>query len=318
MTWVANIAETCEFAGRLLGEKNLTGVWPPLRWPGGKRWLARQLAPFVADVTEQRYFEPFLGGGALFFTVAPNRAFLSDVNAELISTYKTIKREPSRLERAIEQLPIGKDAYYDIRSEMPRNNLDRAARFLYLNRAGFSGLHRTNKRGEFNVPFGGRSPEILIRKSLIQNASRVLQRAQLGVLDFEDAIRRAGAGDFVYCDPVYALPRPNGSFDRYNNIGFSWADQERLSIAAKGARERGALVLVSNVADSALQKLYHPFRPLMLRRPSRVAASGSKRGSVDEFLFVLAPSSCRKARVIISRMLEEQSGVDDATVPRAA
>jgi DNA adenine methylase len=213
---------------------------------------------------------------------------------------------------------VGKEAYYEIRASAPEKEIERAARFLYLNRVGFSGLHRTNKRGEFNVPYGGRSPDILIRRELIRGAAEALRFAELEVADFEVVMSKAGPGDVVYCDPVYSLPSPNGSFVRYNDVAFPWADQVRLAFAAKQARERGALVLVSNVCDGAVHRLYHPFRPISLRRQSCVAASGENRRVIDEYLFVLAPSNQSSVKAAVARQLSVYQRVDDAPYVYAA
>src|ERR1700690_729520 len=138
---------------RDLGESNR--VEPLLKWPGGKRWLAPWLADLVRDNLTNVYFEPFLGGGSLFFCLQPTKAVLSDVNCELIETYIAVRDSHEKVLDTVRAMPISSGEYYSIRDSEPRSQIERAARFLYLNRTAFGGIFRLNRSGEFNVPYGG-------------------------------------------------------------------------------------------------------------------------------------------------------------------
>lgn len=284
----------------------LQGVDPLLKWPGGKRWIAPKLADFVRPLLRGTYFEPFLGGGAVFFSLRPADAVLSDVNQELIETYKQIRLHPVKVESALGLLRVGKKDFYEIRAKVPSDPIARAARFLYLNRTAFGGIYRVNSCGQFNVPYGGgeRTPEILIRKELIKSAAATLKAAKLLSTDFEDQINSAKAGDVVFCDPTYTVAHNKNAFVRYNEKNFSWKDQERLAAAAKAARMRGATVIVTNAAHDSLLSLYHPFRPIRVWRNSCVASDASRRRRVDEFVFALLPKSHAGDRKRLQKLTE--------------
>jgi DNA adenine methylase len=263
-------------------------VEPFLKWPGGKRWIARELTLHVASKLKSRYYEPFLGGGAVFFALQPRKATLSDINAELINVYRQVKKNPDELIEGIRSVPVSKEKYYFIRNEEPKDPLKRAIRFLYLNRTAFGGIYRLNSEGKFNVPYGGkRTPEILWKNRLIQNASRALKGIKLVVSDFEKMINEAQIGDIVYCDPTYTVAHDNNSFIRYNERNFSWNDQERLAKAAIRAYERGSVVIISNACCQNLIDLYNPFQPQRLTRKSLVCPISKARRDINEYLFIL-------------------------------
>lgn len=269
-----------------------------MKWPGGKRWLSARLSRAINQVLERSYIEPFLGGGAVFFSLCPQRAFLADINEEIINTYKQVRDNASNLTRSLGGIPVDERTYYKIRTQKPRSNFQRAVRFLYLNRTAFSGMYRLNRDGNFNVPYGGgeRTPETLLRRGLLISASNALDGISLVVKDFEPTIDRAGPGDVVYCDPTYTVAHNKNAFVRYNERNFSWADQERLVSSARRARARGAVVVVSNAAHESVASLYWPSRPIVLRRPSSVSRKQNGRGPVDEYLFLMLPSNLKHRR----------------------
>jgi DNA adenine methylase len=262
---------------------------PFLKWPGGKRWAAawiRETARFTGA-----YIEPFLGGGAVFFSLAPRRAVLSDLNADLINAYRIVRDQPEALVDEIQTYDVSESDYYRIRAARPDEPLQRAARFLYLNRTAFAGLYRENRRGEFNVPFGrDRRPDALWRDNLIASASRALQGVELAACDFAVSLRRAGPGDLVYCDPTYTVMQHATGFRRYNERTFSWSDQERLASEAGSARDRGARILVSNAFHPSVRALYPTAQVFELARRSAIARDPANRGSITEYLFVLSPT----------------------------
>jgi len=262
---------------------------PFLRWPGGKRWAAAYIADIIEKQLQHRYIEPFLGGGAVFFSLRPGRAILSDINLDLISTYRAVRDRPCDLLNALRSLQVSKRAYYRIRADVPSSSLLRAARFLYLNRTAFSGMYRVNKRGDFNVPYGGghRTPNMLLETTILEDASAALNRAELKQGDFEAVINAARRGDVVYCDPTYTVTHDQNGFVRYNERNFSWSDQERLAKAAMRAGRRGATVIVSNAHHKEIRKIYRNANFQTLTRQSTLSADPSKRRIVREYLIVL-------------------------------
>lgn len=214
---------------------------PILRWAGSKRYLADRLIPLF-PASYERYVEPFCGSASLFFLVEPPNALLGDVNGELISAYRQLRRSGERIVRLAEALPDDRDAYNAIREAVPEDlpPLHRAARFFYLNRLCFNGLYRTNKAGAFNVPYSGRRTKSVFEAGVGSSCARLLKRAELVVGDFSKTLRRVRQGDFVYLDPPYAT----GSrrvFRQYSADSFGMDDLGRLSrwlavIHARGAR----------------------------------------------------------------------------------
>lgn len=269
-----------------------------LKWPGGKRWLTSRLVPVIRAFLKGQYIEPFLGGGAAFFALRPAKTLLSDINDDLINSYVQVRDNPEALERLLRAIPVDKQTYYQIRAQNPSIRLERAARFLYLNRTAFGGMYRLNRDGLFNVPYGGgeRTPEILWRTGLLSKASHALKKAKIQSSDFECIIDQAVAGDVVYCDPTYTVAHNKNAFVRYNERNFSWTDQNRLATAAKRACARGVFVIISNAAHESISKLYWPFRPLLLERPSLLSPHQKARGYVDEYLFMMLPAALRKYR----------------------
>lgn len=260
---------------------------PFLKWPGGKRWLVKRLVPAMSKSGFNNYYEPFLGGGAVYFALAPDNAILSDLNGELISTYRAVKSAPSALLKRLKEFEQSKGAYYEVREQEFRRQKDIAARFLYLNRLGFAGMYRVNRNGKFNVPYGGRKMDILWEKNLIINASKALQAATLSSCSFEEMITQAEAGDLIYCDPTYTVAHNDNGFLRYNENVFHWSDQKKLAELCKEAARKGVQVVVSNAAHPSIAKLYHPYKPIIVQRHTCVSRTGGGRKKVDEYVFVL-------------------------------
>jgi DNA adenine methylase len=242
-----------------------------------------------------KYYEPFLGGGAVFFALRPNRAVLSDINAELIVTYQQVQTRPAELTQAVRLLKVSSKDYRRVRISKPQRPLDVAARFLYLNRTAFAGMYRLNRNGEFNVPYGGgeRTPAILWERNLLQQASLMLRKATVLKNDFQHALMAAESGDVVYCDPTYTVTHDNNCFRRYNEAVFSWQDQERLRDLAFGAAKRGATVLVSNAFHQDVAQLYRSqeknvcIDTTQLTRVSCVPTEPKHRRLIREYLFAI-------------------------------
>lgn len=268
---------------------------PFLKWPGGKRWLVPQLLELVANIEFNTYFEPFAGGAALFFALQPRRAVLSDVNTDLINTYRQVKSYSPEITRRLMRLPVDQETYYRIRADEPTTRLQRAVRFLYLNRTAFGGIYRLNRNGQFNVPFGGggRTPSVLWERGLLRPAAKTLRRSELRADDFETVLQSATRGDLVYCDPTYTVSHSNNGFIRYNEANFRWEDQRRLAQVCMELRGRGVTVLVSNASHPAVRSLFSPSEVHVFSRPSLVCPNPSSRRTVQEYLFVFRPGQPR-------------------------
>lgn len=266
-------------------------IQPFLKWPGGKRWLLPTLIEIASSFDFNIYREPFLGGGALFFALRPSHAVLSDVNADLINTYRQVKYKSKQLIEILQPLPMGLEQFNEFRSSKTGTSLQRAVRFLYLNRTAFGGMYRLNRAGEFNVPFGGgeRTTEPLWESDLLRCAARALRNAVLCATDFEPMISEAASGDFLYCDPTYTVAHNNNGFVRYNERNFSWADQARLAECCRKAAARGAMVVVSNAYHEEVLNLFAPPQHLVVSRVSRLCPRSEYRRQTDEFVFIFPP-----------------------------
>lgn len=259
---------------------------PFLRWAGGKQWLVAELSACLKPLlAEGRYFEPFLGGGSLFFAARPSNAYLSDSNARLIETYDVVRDRAHELGVVLRSWPRTKDAYYHIRGATFSDKTDRAAQFIYLNRLCWNGLYRVNREGAFNVPYGGEAKDKIIDMLDLPAAAVALGRARLIACDFELALSTVSSKDIVYLDPPYTVLHASNGFRRYNETIFSWEDQERLAGVASDLARRGAHVVVSNADHDSLRQLYHEFIHYRRLRPSLIAGSATRRMQTSELIF---------------------------------
>ena len=262
-----------------------SSLQPFLKWPGGKRWFVERFRGSFA-VEYQMYIEPFVGSGAVFFELRPDRARLGDTNEELISTYQAITRDWKavwdRLRR--HQCQHSDSYYYRIRASRPRSAAGRASRFIYLNRTCFNGMYRVNLRGEFNVPRGTKNSVIMDNDDFRRVAHR-LTKCKFYLADFETLVKRARRNDLIYLDPPYTVKHNNNNFIKYNEHLFSWADQQRLAAALKEADRRGATFVLSNADHISIRKLYNGFATIKrVSRASVLAADKSKRRTTTELV----------------------------------
>ncbi len=232
-------------------------VAPLLRWAGSKRGLLPKLLPYW-PATAKRYIEPFAGSAALFFAIAPKAAILNDVNQELIQTYRTVRGRSQQVAAALGPLPRGKRSYLKLRKANPGNMsaVDRAARFIFLNRYCFNGLYRTNEDGHFNVPYASKRTGQLPDREQLSRAAGCLRRAQLHSSDFETLLKaEARKGDFVYLDPPFAVANRR-VFRQYGPQVFGLEDLERLATLLDVLDNRGVKFVVSYAyCTEALQYL---------------------------------------------------------------
>lgn len=227
-----------------------------LKWAGGKRWLVNKEKDRL-PTEYNRYIEPFLGGGSVFFHMSPDVAIVSDVNQELINTYIAVRDNVDEVYRTlnIHARKHSKQYYYRVREMAPRTNHTLAARMIYLNKACFNGIYRVNKAGKFNVPFGTRT-ELKFEHDNLVESSIALQGAEILCQDFEETVNMAQVNDFLFCDPPYAVIDEDNRFVSYNADVFSWDDQIRLANSLIRAKNRGVKILMTNVDHPAVRSLY--------------------------------------------------------------
>lgn len=259
---------------------------PFLKWPGGKRWLFTKY-PNIFPAQYNVYYEPFLGGGSALFHLLPENAVISDINSELVNVYRIMAYHPMNLREVMVQHCENHNAdyYYEVRDNIPRSNIERAARFLYLNRTCFNGMYRVNKQGDFNVPVGTRNCWIEKTEDL-QEYSRILRRYRICSTDFVRIIHDAAENDLVFADPPYSIASNQSSFIKYNDQLFSWKDQKRLLSALSRARDRGASILATNTAYSQLEDMYrnNGFFVQTVNRFSSISGKSTGRKQQEELL----------------------------------
>ncbi len=262
---------------------------PFLKWAGGKRQL---LEPILKDIPHfNHYYEPFVGGGAVYFALQPKRATINDLNKELVLAYKVVKDDVESLISLLSKWPNESSFFYRIRSMDRLNNfgdmppLLHAARLIYLNHTCYNGLYRENKKGFFNTPFGKyQNPKICSEDNLRQ-ASSVLQKSNTEILnmDFADVVLRAKGGDFVYLDPPYDSLKPD-SFTAYQGGGFNRTDQIRLKQTVDMLDKKGVSFLLSNTATPFILDLYKEYSIQIITAKRPINSNGKGRGNVEEVL----------------------------------
>jgi len=234
-----------------------------------------------------RYHEPFLGGGALYFALQPERAALSDYNSRLIATYTGVRDDVDTVVDTLSQWPYDKDFYLKCRArpidDKPVHDI--AAWMIYLNKAGFNGLYRVNKKGGFNVPFGRYTNPRICDEPNLRACSGVLGQTTLTQGDFDRVLDDAEKGDFVYFDPPYVPASPTASFTSYTSKGFNIGDQIRLRDTALELKKRGVNVLLSNSDTELIHRLYgRGFRTRTVMANRNINCKGARRGKVGEVI----------------------------------
>ncbi|WP_437639552.1 DNA adenine methylase [Sorangium sp. So ce854] len=258
---------------------------PFLKWAGGKGQLLRQFQPLL-PASFRRYFEPFVGGAALFFCLQPKRAALTDVNAELIDCYRAVRDRVEEVIAALGSHEYDEAHYYSVRDLDPKalSLPERAARTIFLNRTGFNGLYRVNSAGRFNVPFGRYVNPSICNPPQLRACSAALQGVELEVRDFERVLDHAGEGDFVYLDPPYSPVSSTANFTSYSAGGFSFRDQERLAALFAALDERGVKVMLSNSDVPEIPPLYKRFKIDRVAALRSINAKSDARGRVGEIV----------------------------------
>lgn len=261
---------------------------PFLKWAGGKRWFVANHLDII-PTNFDRYIEPFLGSGAVFFALNPPNSILGDVNKDLINVYRAIKQDWAgvKVELLKHQKKHSESYYYKVRDLESKGLVDAAAKFIYLNRTCFNGIYRVNREGKFNVPKGSRD-SVVFDSDDFEKVSELLQNTELEVCDFETLIDRAGERDLIFADPPYTVRHNTNGFVKYNEKLFSWEDQVRLASALSRAKKRGAHIVATNANHSSLLSLYRPegFKLKKMSRYSSISADPERRKQFEELLIL--------------------------------
>ena len=265
---------------------------PFLKWVGGKTQLIPEIVKaFPTEVNA--YFEPFVGGGAMFWHLAAQKFFkeahINDWNTELITCYRVIRDNPKALMDALDKMSYDKTLFLAQRALIPKNldDVTRAARMIYLNKCGFNGLYRVNKSGQFNVPFGSfKTPPTLYSRQTILDCSHALQDTWINNGDFENKLEVAKKGDLVYFDPPYVPLNITSNFASYTEKGFGLEAQKRLANVVHELADREVKVVLSNSDTPLVRELYQAYeiREIMARR--NINSNGEGRGAIKELLVV--------------------------------
>jgi DNA adenine methylase len=293
---ISNIEKlSFEEIGSLINEKPK----PFVKWVGGKRQLLEQFKlmnlypPEKFDPKTGRYFEPFVGGGAVFFDLLPQKAFLSDLNNELVITYNVIKNDVESLIISLKKHKNNKDYFLKIRAKDVNklSDLEIASRFIYLNRTCFNGLYRVNSSGGFNVPFAGNKNPLICDEVNLRKISKALKHIEIKKQDYKEVLKKAQKGDFVYFDPPYYPINKTSAFTSYTKESFLEKEQIELRDTFIELTKRGCFVMLSNSDTPFINKIYSEIKIKgKLIRINKVYAGrainsdASKRGKITEVL----------------------------------
>lgn len=270
---------------------------PFLRWAGGKR----QLLPAIHSTIENiefsqgsKFYEPFIGGGALFFSLRSlpnlieglNGAVINDANSELVELYTVIRDRVDELITCLGEMAtdVSEARFYEIRATKFENSIERASRFLYLNRLCFNGLYRVNRSGEFNVPYGKLKKPVVCNDELLKSCSASLKNVEITNVDFELSVAEAKEGDLVYFDPPYVALSKTASFASYQSNGFSDDEHRRLADLIDSLTEKRVHVILSNSDTMLTQSLFRKMNLFSVRANRSISAAAGSRNSVSELL----------------------------------
>ena len=270
-------------------EKLQQETYPIVKWVGGKRQLMFELLKNKPE-NYNRYFEPFIGGGALFFELQPENAYISDMNEELINLYQVVRDNVDELITDLQKHNISKEYFMEIRNidrtkeYKSWSNVKKSSRFIYLNRTCFNGMYRVNSKGEFNVPFGHyKNPRILDENNLI-NCSNLLQRTEIKHADFSEILKAVKKDDFVYFDPPYVPLSETSSFTSYTKDGFDMDMQFKLRDVCDELDSMGVKFLLSNSDTKLVNELYENYNIKKVFASRQINANADGRGKITEVL----------------------------------
>lgn len=261
---------------------------PFLKWAGGKSQLLPELLARVPRFN--RYFEPFIGGGALFFALRPVDAVISDVNADLINAYQVVRNDVEPLIRSLAMHRYEQAYYYQVRAadREPRftswSPVRRASRLIFLNRTCFNGLYRVNARGHFNVPFGRYQNPTIVDRETLRRCSLTLQDAEIKQASFLECEHEVKKGDFIYFDPPYVPLSASSSFTNYSAGGFNAEMQRELFKLCVRLHKRGVRFMLSNSSAPFVKQLYQRFHIEEVFATRAINSKAGARGRIPELI----------------------------------
>ena len=266
---------------------------PFVKWVGGKRNVINKYLKNFFPSTFKTYIEPFVGGGAVFFYLKPQKAIINDINKELIITYNVIRDNKELLIKELKKYKKqhSKEFFYELRTKQFKNDIKIAARFIYLNKSCFNGMYRVNKNNEFNVPFNGKDSEKLnlFDSQNLDNISLFLQKNNIEILnnDFEYVLEKSHKGDFVFCDPPYDYENNKHGFDSYTKDSFGQEGQIRLANCLIGLDKKGVKWMMTNHNTSLIQTLYKDFQIIPIVTNRNINSKGNKRKNSGKEVIVI-------------------------------
>jgi len=267
--------------------KGVGAARPVLKWAGGKSKLVESICALLPTKVDT-YFEPFVGGAAVFFALAKQkrfrRAVLSDRNPELVNVYQALQSDVDGVITALRRLRYDEESYYRLRDRKPRTSVQRAARTIYLNKTGYNGLYRVNRSGQFNVPFGRHTNPTICDEPNLRLVAECLKGVTLVDKDFESICQRAQAGDAVYLDPPYMPMSDTAYFTSYDKHPFGLEEHRRLAQVFSDLADRKVLAVLSNSDTPETQALYRGWSIKRLQVPRAINSRASNRGPVSELL----------------------------------
>ncbi len=278
-------------AAKIISEKPK----PFIKWVGGKRQLLSQFRklnlypPEKFNIDTGNYFEPFVGGGAVFFDLLPEKAHLSDLNGELVTTYNVIKNDVENLIKSLKKHKVTKEYFLKIREQNPENlsDVSIAARFIYLNRTCFNGMYRVNSKGKFNVPYGKHNNPLVCDETNLRKVSKALQKVQIKHQDYKAILKHVKKGDFIYFDPPYYPVSKTSTFTAYTKESFLDKEQLELRDTFLELQKRGCFVMLSNSDSGFINKIYSGYKGISINKVEAgraINSKGSGRGKITEVL----------------------------------
>ena len=254
---------------------------PILKWAGGKRRMLPELIKCFPKKFN-RYLEPFIGGGALFFFINKNNSIISDTNKELINLYKEISKNPKKIIKNLKKYKNNKDFFYNIRKSVPNNLTDKACRTIYLNRTCFNGLYRVNKKGEFNVPFANNKNVRLIDENNLLKVSKLLKKTKILNLSYDLLLKKyAKKNDLIFLDPPYLPISKYSDFKRYTKEQFYLGDHKKLANLFEELHKKGCYLILTNSTSSEVIKLYKKFNIKIFNTKRNINSKGNLRTGKD-------------------------------------
>lgn len=273
-----------------MNNSKITQIQPFVKWVGGKRHVINKHLYKMFPNSFNTYIEPFVGGGSVLFHLKPERAIINDKNSELIKAYKAIKNQPYKLMSKIDELSLrhSKEFFNELRKSKCSNNLDEAARFMYLNKTCFNGLYRVNKNNEFNVPFNNKliSKLVVYNKDNLIAISKYLKNNEIQILnqDFVSVINLANKNDFIFCDPPYDYE--DDGFDSYTSKPFGKKGQIELFNQLDKLSKKGVKWMMTNHNTTLINELYKEYKIFPIETNRSINSKGSERKNTGKEVVV--------------------------------